>query len=140
MNIDLQENTDKDFEDIDVDAFHIENAFNDPKHYIAMKKIKNIEKEVLFLSILENLSDFEIAKELKISKEEVAKIKQSAISNFENNLIRICKKEKSYMNNKNVRVIYKKIEPKFLNKYGYVNLNHRELNTKNDLVEQASIF
>ena len=114
MNIDLQENTDKDFEDIDVDALHLENAFNDPKHYIAMKKIKNIEKEVLFLSILENLSDFEIAKELKISKEEVAKIKQSAISNFENNLIRICKKEKSYMNNKNVRVIYKK----FLKKLG----------------------
>ena len=68
MSIDLQENTDKDFEDIDVDALHLENAFNDPKHYIAMKKIKKIEKEVLFLSILENLSDFEIAKELKISK------------------------------------------------------------------------
>ena len=140
MNIDLQENTDKDFEDIDVDALHLEKAFKDPKQYIAMKKIKNIEKEVLFLSILENLSDFEIAKELKISKEEVAKIRQSAISHFENNLIGICKKEKSYMNNKNVRVIYKKIEPRFLNKYGYVNLNHRELNTKNDLVELASIF
>ena len=32
------------------------------------------------------------------------------------------------MNNKNVRVIYKKIEPDFLNKYGYVNRNQREVN------------
>lgn len=44
------------------------------------------------------------------------------------------------MNNKNVRIIYKKIEPNFLNKYGYVNLNQRDVNTKNDLVEIASIF
>lgn len=44
------------------------------------------------------------------------------------------------MANKNVKVIYKKIEPEFLNKYGYINLNHREVNTKSDLVEIASIF
>ena len=44
------------------------------------------------------------------------------------------------MNNKNVRVIYKKIEPDFLNKYGYVNLNQREVNSKDDLVEISSIF
>ena len=37
-------------------------------------------------------------------------------------------------NNKNVKVIYKKIEPDFLNKYGYINLNHREVNTKEQLV------
>ena len=43
-------------------------------------------------------------------------------------------------NNKNVKVIYKKIEPDFLNKYGYINLNHREVNTKEQLVELASIF
>ena len=42
--------------------------------------------------------------------------------------------------NKNVRVIYKKIEPQFLNKYGYINLNHRNINSKNDLIEIASIF
>lgn len=44
------------------------------------------------------------------------------------------------MDNRNVRVIYKKIEPDFLNKYGYVNLNQREVNTKDDLVELSSIF
>lgn len=44
------------------------------------------------------------------------------------------------MNNKNVRVIYKKIEPDFLNKFGYVNLNQREVNSKDDLVEISSIF
>lgn len=42
--------------------------------------------------------------------------------------------------NKNCRVIYKKIEPNFLNKYGYINLNQRDVNSKNDLVEIASIF
>ncbi|MGN1299455.1 MAG: JAB domain-containing protein [Candidatus Scatovivens sp.] len=44
------------------------------------------------------------------------------------------------MSNKNVRVIYKKIEPEFLKKYGYVNLNHREINTKDELVELSAIF
>ena len=42
--------------------------------------------------------------------------------------------------NKNVKMIYKKIEPNFFNKYGYINLNHREVNTKEELVEIASIF
>lgn len=42
--------------------------------------------------------------------------------------------------NKNCKVIYKKIEPDFLNKYGYVNLNQREVNTKDDLVELSAIF
>lgn len=140
MNFYLQENTDKEFMDIDVDAIHLENAFNDPKHYAAMKKLKIKEKEVLFLSILENLSDYGIAKELNIPRECVISLKKSAINKFQNNLKKICDKEKSYMNNKNVRIIYKKIEPKFLNKYGYVNLNHRELNSKNDLIELASIF
>lgn len=42
--------------------------------------------------------------------------------------------------NKNVKVIYKRIEPEFFKKYGYINLNHREVNTKEQLVEIASIF
>lgn len=42
--------------------------------------------------------------------------------------------------NKDVKVIYKKIEPEFLNKFGYINLNHREVNTKEELVQIASIF
>ena len=42
--------------------------------------------------------------------------------------------------NKNVKVIYRKIEPNFFNKYGYINLNHRLVNTKDELVEIASIF
>ena len=41
--------------------------------------------------------------------------------------------------NKNVRVIYKKITKKFY-KEGYINLNHRLVNTKDDLVEIATIF
>lgn len=51
MNFYLQENTDKEFMDIDVDAIHLENAFNDPKHYAAMKKLNIREKEVLFLEV-----------------------------------------------------------------------------------------
>lgn len=42
--------------------------------------------------------------------------------------------------NKNVKVIFRKIEPNFFNKYGYINLNHRLVNTKDELVEIASIF
>ena len=41
--------------------------------------------------------------------------------------------------NKNTKVIYKRIEEDFYDK-GYINLNHRLVNTKDDLVEIASIF
>lgn len=41
--------------------------------------------------------------------------------------------------NKKIKVIYKKLTPK-LKKYGYINLNHRPVNTKDDLVEIANIF
>ena len=41
--------------------------------------------------------------------------------------------------NKNVRVIYKKVTDNFKKK-GYINLNHRLVNTKDDLVDIASIF
>lgn len=41
--------------------------------------------------------------------------------------------------NKNTKVIYKRIEENFYEK-GYINLNHRLVNTKDDLVEIASIF
>ena len=41
--------------------------------------------------------------------------------------------------NKNTKVIYKRIEESFYEK-GYINLNHRLVNTKEDLVEIASIF
>ena len=43
------------------------------------------------------------------------------------------------MMNKNVRVIYKKLTRR-LEQIGYINLNHREINSKNDLVEIATIF
>ena len=41
--------------------------------------------------------------------------------------------------NKNIKVIYKRIEENFYEK-GYINLNHRLVNTRDDLVEIASIF
>ena len=40
---------------------------------------------------------------------------------------------------KNVRVIYKKVTEK-MKKNGYINLNHRLVNTKDDLIDIASIF
>ena len=40
---------------------------------------------------------------------------------------------------KNTRVIYKRIQENFYEK-GYINLNHRLVNTREDLVEIASIF
>ena len=43
------------------------------------------------------------------------------------------------LTNKNARVLYRKLEQP-LKKYGYINLNHRLINTKDDLVELSSIF
>lgn len=40
---------------------------------------------------------------------------------------------------KNVRIIYRRLEQP-LRKYGYINLNHKIVNNKDDLVELASIF
>lgn len=40
---------------------------------------------------------------------------------------------------KNTKVIYKRIEEDFLEK-GYINLNHRLVNIKDELVKIASIF
>ena len=41
--------------------------------------------------------------------------------------------------NKNVRVIYKKVTEN-LKKKGYININHRPVNTLDELVDIASIF
>ena len=41
--------------------------------------------------------------------------------------------------NRTVKVIYKKVTDSFKKK-GYINLNHRLVNTKDDLVDIASIF
>ena len=41
--------------------------------------------------------------------------------------------------NRTVKVIYKKVTEN-LKKKGYINLNHRLVNTKDDLVDMASIF
>ena len=43
------------------------------------------------------------------------------------------------MNTKNIRVIYKRLTEDF-NKKGYINLNHRLVNSKDDLIEISSIF
>lgn len=40
--------------------------------------------------------------------------------------------------NKTVKVIYKRLTKKFY-KHGYINLNHRLVNTKDDLAEICSI-
>lgn len=52
---------------------------------------------------------------------------------------KVVSKKVVILTNKNARVIYRKLEQP-LKKYGYINLNHRLINTNDDLVELSSIF
>ena len=70
----------------DVTYSNIENLFTSEKHYRAMKNLSGKEKQVLFLTIIEEKTAEEIAKILNTTKENIWKIKSRAIKNFLNNL------------------------------------------------------
>jgi len=65
---------------------NIEDLFTDEKYYKAMKKLSDREKQVLFLSIVEEQRTEQIAKMLNTAKENIWNIKSRAIRNFLNNL------------------------------------------------------
>lgn len=68
----------------DVDINHLENIFTDETYYLAMKIVPLIERKVLYLSFVENIKLNDICRRLKLSKNEVIKLRSKGINHFVN--------------------------------------------------------
>ena len=80
------DNYNNDFHDIDVNCNCPENAFSNPEYYKAMKKVPLKEKQVLYLTAVEELTIKEVSNILKTSQSNVKKLKSKAIEHFKENL------------------------------------------------------
>lgn len=70
----------------DVNINHLENIFTNETYYLAMKMVPLIERKVLYLSYIENLRLNDICKRLKLSKNEVIRLRTKGINHFKHNL------------------------------------------------------
>lgn len=70
----------------DVNINHLENIFSNETYYLAMKIVPLIERKVLYLSYIENLRLNDVCKRLKLSKNEVIKLRNKGINHFKHNL------------------------------------------------------
>lgn len=70
----------------DVNINYLENIFTNETYYLAMKMVPLIERKVLYLSYIENLRLNDICKRLKLSKNEVIKLRTKGINHFKHNL------------------------------------------------------
>ena len=85
--------TEENFDDLDVDYKHLENAFTNKKYYLAMKTLSLQEKQVLYYLAIENYSLKKTSILMNLSQNKVLKLKETAISNFKRNLKKIYKGE-----------------------------------------------
>ncbi len=70
----------------DVNINHLENIFTNETYYLAMKIVPLIEKKVLYLSYIENFRLNDICRKLKLSKNDVIKLRTKGINHFKHNL------------------------------------------------------
>lgn len=70
----------------DVNINHLENIFTNETYYLAMKIVPLIEKKVLYLSYIENLRLNDICRKLKLSKNNVIRLRTKGINHFKHNL------------------------------------------------------
>lgn len=73
-------------DELDNDYKYPERVFTKNKHYIAMKKVPKIQKEVLYLLVVDKLRIEEVAMKFKLKEESVYRMKKLAIENFKKNL------------------------------------------------------
>lgn len=78
----------------EIDMKHLENIFNNPLYYWAMKKVPELEKKVLYLNICENGKLDNICKRLKLSRKQVINLREKGIRHFKENLKKLMKEEK----------------------------------------------
>jgi len=70
----------------DITYSNIENFFTNENHYKAMKRLSDKEKLVLFLTIIEDKKEKDVAELMNISTEYVKTLKSRAIKRFITNL------------------------------------------------------
>ena len=85
----------------DVSINHLENIFTNETYYLAMKMVPLLEKKVLYLSFVENIKLNDICRRLKLSKNEVIKLRNKGINHFKHNLNLLYKSEKLKRDTKN---------------------------------------
>jgi len=74
------------FMEKDITYANIENLFTEERHYRAMKKLSDREKQILFLTVIEQKKGDEVAEIMKMTAENVWQIKTRAIKSFLKNL------------------------------------------------------
>lgn len=85
----------------DVSINHLENIFTNETYYLAMKMVPLLERKVLYLSYVENIKLNDICRRLKLSKNEVIKLRNKGINHFKHNLNLLYKSEKLKRGTKN---------------------------------------
>ena len=85
----------------DVSINHLENIFTNETYYLAMKMVPLLERKVLYLSYVENVKLNDICRRLKLSKNEVIKLRNKGINHFKHNLNLLYKSEKLKRGTKN---------------------------------------
>lgn len=74
--------TGNEFDDIDLNAEHIENAFTNEKYYSSMKLLPLQEKKVLYYSVIENYPLRKNSQNTKYFKKRSNKFKRKSNSRF----------------------------------------------------------
>ena len=77
----------------DVSINHLENIFTNETYYLAMEMVPLLERKVLYLSFVENIKLNDICRRLKLSKNEVIKLRNKGINHFKHNLNLLYKSE-----------------------------------------------
>ena len=85
----------------DVSINHLENIFTNETYYLAMKMVPLLERKVLYLLYVENIKLNDICRRLKLSKNEVIKLRNKGINHFKHNLDLLYKSEKLKRGTKN---------------------------------------
>ena len=77
------------FMERDITYANIEMMFTDERHYRAMKKLSDNDKQILFMTIIEEMKAEQVSKILDITKDSVKTLKSRAIKRFLENLHKI---------------------------------------------------
>lgn len=76
-----------------IDINHLENIFNNPIYYLAMKCVPLRERQVLYLNICENEKLNNICKRLKLTPKKVIRLRSNGIKHFKENVEKINKRK-----------------------------------------------
>ncbi len=76
-----------------IDINHLENIFNNPIYYLAMKHVPLRERQILYLNICENEKLNNICQRLKLNQKRVLKLRSNGIKHFKENVEKLSKRK-----------------------------------------------